>query len=58
MIVTKRGRGRPKKMNPMRSEKETAARELFSAMESYEYKYDDIIKKISKKIHSQKLSSV
>ena len=46
MIVTKRGRGRPKKMNPMRSEKETAARELFSAMESYEYKYDDRIEEM------------
>ena len=58
MILPKRGRGRPKSIDILLSEKETAARELFTAIESYEYKYDDIIKVISKKIHSQKLSSI
>ena len=58
MILPKRGRWRPKSIDILLSEKETAAWELFTAMESYEYKYNDIIKEISKNIHSQKLSSV
>ena len=58
MILPKRGRWRPKSKDILLSEKETAAWELFTAMESYEYKYDDIIKEISKKINSQKLKSV
>ena len=41
MILPKRSRWRPKSKDILLSEKEAAARE------SYEYKYDDIIKEIS-----------
>ena len=58
MILPKRSHWRPKSKDILLSEKEAAAWELFTAMESYEYKYDDIIKEISKKINSQKLKSV